>query len=135
MFGLFNRNKDATANEDLSTSSRPLGGVPLPKGMSLPSTERLRSIVSEHVDTRVSNVKDKVNDMRDDLQTHQELPSRVDGLQVKVTALQQQVADLTTNFNKVLSALKMSSQTDDYNKSLDDFKQRLANQVKTITIM
>ena len=64
------------------------------------------------------------------------LEEKVTVLEQKVTALEQKTTPkinlLNTNFNKVLSALKMSSQTDDYNKSLDQFKTRLANQVKPI---
>jgi polyhydroxyalkanoate synthesis regulator phasin len=46
---------------------------------------------------RFINVSDAVSTVRADLQTRQELPSRVDGLQATVDELQKQVADLKDN--------------------------------------
>ena len=94
---------------------------------------------SSGIDDAKAAVSGTVSSARADLQTHQELPSRVDGLQATVAELQKQVADLkdntATNFKKVLYLLRFSSQTDDYNNTLDNFKQRIVNQLKTITIM
>lgn len=142
-FGFLKLNNDAAAdNVGSSTSSSPLGGVALPDGRSLPSTDKLRSFVSDISDqlkTGVSNVKEKVSSARDDLETHKELPSRVDGLQVTVDELQKRLDTIEPMLNNLNIDFKMLLDvfTTNFNSTqppanYDVFKENMSKQMRNI---
>ena len=105
------------------------------------TTEDIKRAMDKKSREFISNARSTVTGMTSKLFNNSTpqitaLEEKVTVLEQNVTALEQKTTPkinlLNTNFNKVLSALKMSSKTDDYNNIFDQFKTRLANQVKTI---